>query len=119
MQNSVGPDSVKKDKARPNESMPRNQITSNTARAAGQSLLVRSAAALHHDFCPWANRWVYWLKNPLWSLVLTTITAILCGTCVNTNVLILAGVLAGILTLGIVWPWLSLRGVRCELSFDE
>lgn len=96
-----------------------NQIRSTSTRAAGQPLLMRTAAALHHDFCPWANRWVYWLKDPLWSLTLATITAIACGICINTNVLILAGVLAGILTLGIVWPWLSLRGVRCDLSFDE
>ncbi len=99
--------------------MSQNQITLTGRQAAGQSLLVRIAAALHYDFCPWANRWVYWLKNPLWSLVLATVTAIICGICINTNVLILAGVLAGILALGVVWPWLSLRGVCCELSFDE
>ena len=20
---------------------------------------------LNYDFCPWANRWVYWMKHPL------------------------------------------------------
>jgi uncharacterized protein (DUF58 family) len=99
--------------------MLRDETTLKRTTATGQPLLVRIAAALHYDFCPWANWWVYWLKNPLGSLMLATITAVFCGTCINTNVLILAGVLAGILTLGIIWPWLSLRGVRCELSFDE
>ena len=32
--------------------------------------LQQTNAALNHDFCPGANRWVYWLKNPLLSLLL-------------------------------------------------
>lgn len=87
--------------------------------ASGPSLMARVAAGLHYDFCPWANRWVYWLKNPLWSLVLATATALGCGIFVNTSVFILAGALAGVLMLGIAWPWLSLRGIRAELSFEH
>ncbi len=32
-------------------------------------LLQHTNFALHRDFCPWANRWVYWLKRPLWGIV--------------------------------------------------
>ena len=28
--------------------------------------LHQTNAAMSHDFCPWANRWVYWLKKPLY-----------------------------------------------------
>src|SRR5207248_5521256 len=34
-------------------------------------------------------------------------------------VLIVAGALAAVLAVGIVWPWVSMRGVRCELSFAQ
>lgn len=31
-------------------------------------LLQHTNFALNRDFCPWANRWVYWLKRPVWGL---------------------------------------------------
>jgi uncharacterized protein (DUF58 family) len=85
--------------------------------ASQPSLLARSAAALHYDFCPWANRWVYWLKNPLWCLVLAMACAVICGFCVSSRVFIIAAALGAVLLIGIVWPWLSMRGIHCELSF--
>ncbi|MBS0264999.1 MAG: DUF58 domain-containing protein [Planctomycetes bacterium] len=76
-------------------------------------------AALHYDFCPWANRWVYWLKNPLWVLVLAVVAATICGFWLNASVFLVAGTLMAVLALGIAWPWLSMRGVHCELTFSQ
>ena len=35
--------------------------------------LSRLGKLLQHDFCPDMNRFVYWLKNPVWLLLLVTL----------------------------------------------
>ena len=74
---------------------------------------------LNADFCPWANRWVYWLKNPLWCLVLGTGASIACGLFVNPQVFLLTGVLVLVVGLGTVWPHVCMRGIRCQIEFDR
>lgn len=76
-------------------------------------------AVLDFDFCPWANRWVYWLKNPLWCLVLALSVSIVCGVLVNSQLWLVTGALALVLATGVGWPWLAIRGVTCELAFDQ
>ena len=39
--------------------------------------------------------------------------------CQRSGVLIVAGILASVLAVGIAWPWVSMRGIRCELSFAQ
>ena len=46
---------------------------------------------LHHDFCPTINHWVYWLKNPMWTLLLAVVGSALCGIFVNPQVFVLTG----------------------------
>lgn len=72
---------------------------------------------LNYDFCPWANRWVYWLKHPLWILVLATAAATVCAICLSPGVWALAAALGCVLVVGSVWPWIAMRGVECELEF--
>jgi uncharacterized protein (DUF58 family) len=90
--------------------------TFNTRLGVG---LRRANDVLSHDFCPWANRWVYWLKNPLSCLALAAGAALLCGCFVNRYVFVLAGALCGVMALGTVWPLLTLRGVRCVVEFER
>ena len=90
---------------------------------SGAGRLVRGLnwlhAALNHDFCPNANRWVYWLKNPFWVLLAGTLTAVLCGIFVSPVVLIPAIGLLVVLVLGVVWPLVSIRGVEGRVRFDH
>lgn len=74
---------------------------------------------LNHDFCPWANRWVYWMKHPLSVLGLLLITSIPCGIYVNQVAFGFATILLILGVLGVVWPWISMRGVDCLLEFDR
>jgi uncharacterized protein (DUF58 family) len=74
---------------------------------------------LNHDFCPDANRWVYWLKNPFWVLLAATLTALLCGVFVSPAVLILGVGLAVVIVLGVAWPLVSMRGIEGKVRFDH
>jgi uncharacterized protein (DUF58 family) len=87
------------------------------AASVNRHWLLRMHDGLNHDFCPWANRWVYWLKNPFWILLAGTLTAILCGIFVSRSVLALGAGLAVLLIMGVIWPWLCLRGVRGSIRF--
>jgi len=74
---------------------------------------------LTHDYVPGANRYVYWMKTPLGVLALACAASLACGFCVAPQGFVLAGVSATIIVLGIVWPWLAMRGIRAELSFHR
>ncbi len=75
--------------------------------------------ALNHDFCPWMNRWVYWMKHPLAVLSLLLVTSMLCGIYVNQAAYGLAVAVLILVVLGIAWPWISLKGVECQVEFDR
>lgn len=72
---------------------------------------------LNADFCPWANRYVYWLKKPLGILIVAGIASLLCGLFVATQGLVIAGAIAATIVLGVAWPSIGLRGLSCELRF--
>ncbi|MEW4489936.1 DUF58 domain-containing protein [Thalassoglobus sp. JC818] len=74
---------------------------------------------LNHDFCPWANRWVYWIKHPLACLAAAAIVAGSCGLFVNpVGFAILAAILL-VGLLGAVWPWICSRGLSAEAEFIQ
>ncbi len=76
-------------------------------------------AFLTHDFCPWANRWFYWMKQPFAALSLAAAMAACCGFFVGPFALVpLAGLLL-VLFLGYAWPTIAVRGLSCSLSFDR
>ena len=80
--------------------------------------LQRTNAALSHDFCPGANRWVYWLKSPLWSLWLAGGISLLCGVFLKTEALFITAILLLVAGVGVALPWLAMRGVDVHLTFD-
>jgi len=84
----------------------------------GLKVLDKSSALLSNDFCPWANRWVYWLKNPFWVLVLAVVGSVLCGVFVNPWIFTLTALLLAVVGLGILLPWLAMRGISCQVMFD-
>lgn len=69
----------------------------------------------NRDFCPQLNRYVYWLKQPIGWVVAATAFSFLIGLFVGAQGYVLAFAFLALLTLGLVWPWLSMKGVRCSL----
>ena len=90
-----------------------------TSSAGSGSLLNRMHSVLNYDFCPTANKWVYWMKNPIWLMLATILASVLCGIFVNPYVFLFTAVLVAVVTLGIAWPWLGLRGVHCRIEFEK
>ncbi len=73
----------------------------------------------HYDFCPWANRYVYWLKQPIGWFALGALAALLVGLFVAPQGWFLFGVLVTVMLLGVIWPRISMRGLEVSLSFDR
>ena len=81
--------------------------------------LSRLSDLLHHDFCPDINRFVYWLKNPMWLLLLVTLGSAVCGLMVNPQIFALTGLLCGVIVLGVAWPMIVVRGLECRVRFES
>lgn len=80
--------------------------------------LRRADAALHHDLCPWANRWLYWVKRPFWSIFLALVLSGICGVFLNVEAFFITGILGIIVGVGVGMPWLAMRGIDLHVSFD-
>lgn len=83
-----------------------------------RQLLTRVGSAMHYDFCPWANRYVYWLKLPIGWVVLAFIASLLLGIYVSQQAYMAAGIVAAVGVIGSLWPWISMMGIRGELSWS-
>ncbi len=77
------------------------------------------ARLLTTDFCPWANRFLYWLKEPVGWFVLATMISVMVGLYVAPIGWILAGSLASVIVVGILWPAVAVRSVTCLLRSDK
>ncbi|WP_161602127.1 DUF58 domain-containing protein [Tautonia marina] len=67
----------------------------------------------------WARRLDPIVRHPLAVLGTATVAAVLCGLVLHPRGLALAGGLATVMALGVVWPWVSLRGLRGAVSFMQ
>lgn len=68
------------------------------------------------DFCPWANRFVYWLKEPIGWFALATLASVLVGAFLSPLGWTLAAGLTAVLVFGMGFPWLATRCVNCKLQ---
>lgn len=75
--------------------------------------------ALNHDFCPWANRYVYWLKQPIGWFVVGSAAALMIAVFLAAHAWIMFGSLVAVMLMGVAWPWLAMRGVLAEIAFDS
>jgi|GEM_PF-911417 len=71
-----------------------------------------------HDFLPGTNQYLRWMATPLGGLLLASASALACGLFVAPQGLVFFAALAGIVVMGIVWPWVGLRGVSGEIRFS-
>ncbi len=78
----------------------------------------RFDSILNHDFCPSANKWVYWLKDPFWDLMLAIGLSVVCGFWLNPMAFLLTAILCLITGIGVAFPWLAMRGLEAHLVFD-
>ncbi|RCS54461.1 DUF58 domain-containing protein [Bremerella cremea] len=74
-------------------------------------------AWLTSDYTPWANKYVYWLKTPIGILLILAAVALAMGIFVTPQGYVLLLTILAVVGLGVVWPWIGLRGVSCELKF--
>jgi uncharacterized protein (DUF58 family) len=75
--------------------------------------------ALRTDFCPWMNRWVYWVKEPFWCVVLAAVLSLSVGLFINPVALLLTAVLVLLGGLAAALPWLTMRGLDCVVTVDQ
>lgn len=83
---------------------------------AGKSLAAR---LLTTDFCPGANRFVYWLKEPVGWFVLAIAFSVLIGLYVAPIGWTLAASLSAVIGVGMAWPAIAVRAVTCSLRPDQ
>lgn len=87
-------------------------ISKSLSRIADRMLTVGN-----HDFCPWANRYVYWLKQPIGWFVLAALAAASIGLFAVPQGWFVCGVILLVTVLGVAWPWLAMRGLSAEVAF--
>ncbi|MCB1041146.1 MAG: hypothetical protein KDA94_16670, partial [Acidimicrobiales bacterium] len=68
------------------------------------------------DFCPWANKYVYWLKEPIGWFVLATLSSVLIGIFLSPLGWTLAAGLVAIIALGLGFPLIAVASLRCQLT---
>ncbi len=73
----------------------------------------------NHDFCPKANRYLAWLKSPLTWVTAAALASGLVGAVAAPQGWVVCVALFGTAVLGAIWPWLAIRGVTAELSFER
>ncbi len=84
-----------------------------------QKMGERLAGVGNHDFCPWANGYVYWLKQPIGWFVVGAFASLLIALFLSPHAWITFGSLVIVMMLGVVWPWAAVRGMRGEIAFDR
>lgn len=77
-------------------------------------------AAATYDFFPsFSTRVRAWVYNPLGILMCAGVASLLCGFFLHAQGFILAGGVAAVAVLGVLWPVAALRGLSGSLGFDR
>ncbi len=74
-----------------------------------------AARLLTTDFFPSANRFVYWLKEPVGWFFLATCVSVIIGLYFAPIGWTLAAALASVIAVGMLWPAIAVRAVTCSL----
>ena len=77
------------------------------------------AAATYDVFPEFSARVRRLLYNPLGILILAACAALVCGFFLQAQGFVLFGSVVAVIVLGVLWPWLSLRGLRGSISFEK
>jgi uncharacterized protein (DUF58 family) len=63
--------------------------------------------------------YIKWVRNPLAVLILAAIGSALCGMFLHPQGFVLALGIAAVVAVGVVWPWVSTRGIAGSLAFEK
>lgn len=96
-----------------------NRQDSSSGRSLENSFTETIGRRLNHDFCPSLNRYVDWLKQPLGWIVCSVLFSGLVGVLISSHAFAFMWSLIAFLIVGIAWPWLSMKGVSCNLKFAQ
>ena len=94
-------------------------VTEHPRRHRRVNLLRRLSTAANYDFCPWANRYVYWLKHPIGWFAVAAFASLLLAVFVMPQAWGVFAALVSVMVLGTLWPWMSMRGLSAEITFDR
>jgi hypothetical protein len=76
------------------------------------------AAATHDVFPEFSAKVRRFVYHPLGVLSLAATVSLLCGLFLHTQGFVLCGGVLAVIALGVIWPWLSLRGLAGTITFD-
>jgi uncharacterized protein (DUF58 family) len=76
-------------------------------------------AILTRDYAPRLEPAIRWMWTPLGTLGMAAIASFLCGLVLHPRGFVIFFGLLAVIGLGVVWPWLSVRGLSGTLSFDR
>jgi uncharacterized protein (DUF58 family) len=71
------------------------------------------------DFCPWANKYVYWMKQPLGWFALAAAASMITGLFVSPKGWLMLACCLVVIALQLCWPWVQMKLCSCEVSFDR
>lgn len=71
------------------------------------------------DFCPWANKYVYWMKQPLGWFALAAAASLITGLFVSPKGWLMLACCLVVIALQLCWPWVQMKLCSCEVSFDR
>ena len=91
----------------------------NQKPKSNDGIVGRIGYLLTNDFCPQWNLSVAWLRNPIAVLFLAALVATLVGVFLHRNGFVLMAGILVVLAVGIVWPWVSIFGLRGQLRFGQ
>ena len=83
------------------------------------SLSKRLFSIANRNYFPWADRYVYWLKQPIGWLIVGAFAALLIGVFLAPQGWVMFAALTTLIAIGVVWPWVSMRGITCQMSFKR
>ncbi len=84
-----------------------------------QTLFTYFGQAMHYDFCPWANAYVYWLKRPIGWVAVAFLASLLLGVFVSSQAFLVSVAIFALGVVGCLWPWIAMVGIRGQLSWSH
>ena len=84
-----------------------------------RSAVMAAGRLANYDFCPWANRYVYWLRKPIGWFVIGAVATACVAAFLAPQAWIIFSSLVVVILMGIVWPWVAIRGAIPAIEFDR
>lgn len=82
--------------------------------------LTRFGQVLNHDFCPeFTERYFGWLRKPIGWIICGALISGLTGLLIDSQGFVFMWSFIAFLFIGVVWPWLVVKGIQCELVFES